>query len=37
MLMIFAGRAEYDVKDMDGNTVVNAGKRLTKKKAQKLH
>jgi len=32
----FGGRAEYDVKDADGNTVVNAGKRLTKKKAQKL-
>jgi len=32
----FSGRAEYDVKDMDGNTIVNAGKRLTKKKAQKL-
>ena len=32
----FVGRAEYDVKDMDGKTVVNAGKRLTKKKAQKL-
>jgi DNA-directed RNA polymerase beta subunit len=32
----FAGRADYDVKDIDGNTVVNAGKRLTKKKAQKL-
>jgi len=32
----FTGRAEYDVKDIDGNTVVNAGKRLTKKKAQKL-
>jgi len=32
----FGGRADYDVKDMDGNTVVNAGKRLTKKKAQKL-
>jgi len=32
----FAGRAEYDVKDADGKTVVNAGKRLTKKKAQKL-
>jgi len=32
----FGGRAEYDVKDMDGNTIVNAGKRLTKKKAQKL-
>jgi len=32
----FVGRAEYDVKDMEGNTIVNAGKRLTKKKAQKL-
>ncbi len=32
----FAGRTEYDVKDMDGNTIVSAGKRLTKKKAQKL-
>ncbi len=32
----FAGRSEYDVKDIDGKTVVNAGKRLTKKKAQKL-
>ena len=32
----FSGRADYDVKDIDGNTVVNAGKRLTKKKAQKL-
>ncbi len=32
----FSGRAEYDVKDIDGNTIVNAGKRLTKKKAQKL-
>ncbi len=32
----FIGRSEYDVKDIDGNTVVNAGKRLTKKKAQKL-
>ena len=32
----FFGRAEYDVKDIDGKIVVNAGKRLTKKKAQKL-
>jgi DNA-directed RNA polymerase beta subunit len=32
----FAGRAELDVKDMDGNVIVGAGKRLTKKKAQKL-
>ena len=32
----FVGRAEYDVRDMDGKTIVNAGKRLTKKKAQKL-
>jgi DNA-directed RNA polymerase beta subunit len=32
----FSGRAEYDVKDINGKTVVNAGKRLTKKKAEKL-
>ena len=32
----FTGRAEHDVRDMDGNIVVNAGKRLTKKRAQKL-
>ncbi|MEA3456589.1 MAG: DNA-directed RNA polymerase subunit beta [Campylobacterota bacterium] len=32
----FAGRTEYDVKDMDGNIIVGAGKRLTKKRAQKL-
>ncbi|MEY3090783.1 MAG: hypothetical protein RL113_1099, partial [Pseudomonadota bacterium] len=32
----FLGRAEYDVKDIDGNIVVNAGKRLTKKKAEQL-
>ncbi len=32
----FAGRTEYDVKDIDGNIIVSAGKRLTKKKAQKL-
>jgi DNA-directed RNA polymerase beta subunit len=32
----FGGRAEYDVKDIDGNTVINAGKRLPKKKAQAL-
>jgi len=32
----FTGRAEYDVKDLDGNTIVSVGKRLTKKKAQKL-
>jgi DNA-directed RNA polymerase subunit beta len=30
----FLGRAEYDVKDLNGNVIVNAGKRLTKKKAQ---
>ena len=30
----FQGRADYDVKDIDGNTVINAGKRLTKKKVQ---
>ena len=32
----FAGRAEYDVKDTDGNIIVGAGKRLTKKRAKKL-
>jgi len=32
----FGGRSEYDIKDIDGKVVVNAGKRLTKKKAQKL-
>ncbi len=32
----FSGRAEHDVRDIDGNIVVNAGKRLTKKRAQKL-
>ncbi|MEA3492661.1 MAG: DNA-directed RNA polymerase subunit beta [Campylobacterota bacterium] len=32
----FAGRTEYDVKDIDGSVIVNAGKRLTKKRAQKL-
>ena len=32
----FVGRADYDVRDMDGNIIVAAGKRLTKKKAQKL-
>ena len=32
----FLGRAEYEVKDMKGNVIVGAGKRLTKKKAQAL-
>ncbi len=32
----FLGRAEYDVKDLNGDVIVNAGKRLTKKKAQTL-
>ncbi len=32
----FSGRAEYDVKDVNGKTIVAAGKRLTKKKAQTL-
>ncbi|MCF6243512.1 MAG: DNA-directed RNA polymerase subunit beta [Sulfurovum sp.] len=32
----FGGRSDYEVKDIDGKVVVNAGKRLTKKKAQKL-
>jgi len=30
------GRAEQDIKDVDGNVIVAAGKRLTKKKAEKL-
>ena len=30
------GRAEYDIKDADGNIVVSAGKRLTKKKLEQL-
>ncbi len=32
----FVGRAEFDVRDIDGNLIVASGKRLTKKKAQKL-
>ncbi|STP12222.1 DNA-directed RNA polymerase subunit beta' [Helicobacter mustelae] len=32
----FEGRVEYDIKNMDGEVVVEAGKRLTKKKAQEL-
>lgn len=32
----FEGRAEYDIKDINGNVIVNAGKRLTRKKSQKL-
>ncbi|MEA3419638.1 MAG: DNA-directed RNA polymerase subunit beta [Campylobacterota bacterium] len=32
----FLGRTEYDVKDTNGNIIVAAGKRLTKKRAQKL-
>jgi len=31
------GRAEYDMKDADGKLIVVAGKRLTKKRAQKLY
>ncbi len=30
------GRADRDIKDADGNVIVAAGKRLTRKKAQKL-
>ena len=30
------GRVEREIKDVDGNVIVAAGKRLTKKKAQKL-
>ncbi len=32
----YSGRANFDIKDLDGNLIVAAGKRLTKKKAQKL-
>ena len=32
----FLGRTDYDVKDMDGNIIITAGKRLTKKKANQL-
>ncbi len=32
----FVGRVEFDVRDEDGNLIIEAGKRLTKKKAQKL-
>ncbi len=32
----FAGRVPYEVRDLDGNIIVAASKRLTKKKAQKL-
>jgi DNA-directed RNA polymerase beta subunit len=31
-----SGRADFDIKDLNGNLIVAAGKRLTKKKAQKL-
>jgi DNA-directed RNA polymerase beta subunit len=31
-----SGRAEFDIRDTDGNLIVQSGKRLTKKKAQKL-
>jgi len=30
------GRAEYDIKDSDGNVIVAAGKRVTKKKLEQL-
>jgi DNA-directed RNA polymerase beta subunit len=32
----FAGRSPYEVRDLEGNIIVAATKRLTKKKAQKL-
>jgi DNA-directed RNA polymerase subunit beta len=32
----FVGRVEFDLKDEDGNLIIAAGKRLTKKKAEKL-
>ena len=30
------GRVEHDIKDLDGNIIIQNGKRLSKKKAQKL-
>ncbi|MDR0467710.1 MAG: DNA-directed RNA polymerase subunit beta [Campylobacteraceae bacterium] len=32
----FVGRVEFDLKDENGNILVNAGKRLTQKKAEKI-
>ncbi|KIM09231.1 MAG: DNA-directed RNA polymerase subunit beta [Sulfurovum sp. PC08-66] len=32
----FAGRLHFDIRDTKGNVLVNAGKRLSKKKADKL-
>ncbi|MCI6989253.1 MAG: DNA-directed RNA polymerase subunit beta [Campylobacter sp.] len=32
----YVGRVEYDIKDLSGNVLHQAGKRLTKKKAEKL-
>jgi DNA-directed RNA polymerase beta subunit len=32
----FGARADYDIKDIEGNVIVASGKRLTKQKAQKL-
>ncbi|WP_169974394.1 MULTISPECIES: DNA-directed RNA polymerase subunit beta [unclassified Campylobacter] len=32
----YVGRIEYDIKDEDGNVLHEAGKRLTKKKADKI-
>ena len=32
----YQGRVEYDIKDEDGNVLHEAGKRLTKKKADKI-
>ena len=32
----FVGRVEFDLKDKDGNLILSAGKRLTKKRADKL-
>ena len=32
----YQGRVEYDIKDEEGNVLHEAGKRLTKKKADKI-
>ena len=33
----YNGRVEYDIKDANGEVVIESGKRLTKKKAQELY
>jgi DNA-directed RNA polymerase beta subunit len=33
----YIGRADFDIKDLNGNLIVSAGKRLTGKRVQKLY